>query len=446
MKIYNPGTEELITELTEDNHTSLQKKFTQAKQDQFLWSKKSMQERVKILENFMQLLDENMDKLMLDLNKETGKLLHEARNEITGACYRIQFFLNHAESTLQDKMLNEINGVREILSFDPLGVIANISAWNYPFLVGVNVFIPALLAGNAVLYKPSEYATLTGLNIANLLHKAGVPETVFSVVIGTGKVGEMLLHLPLNGYFFTGSYKTGKFIAESTAQKLVPVGLELGGKDPVYVMEDVTDMTKVAAGLVDGAFYNNGQSCCAVERIYVHETIYTDFVSAYLKETQKLTNVAPLTRPQQIDILEKQIEDALNKGANILCGGKRKLGKGYFFEPTVLINVNHSMLVMKEESFGPVIGIQSVSSDTEALSFMQDTEYGLTAGIYGKNEERARTLLAQIEVGTGYFNCCDRVSPFLPWSGRRHSGLGATLSYLGILAFAKPKAYMLAMG
>ena len=172
----------------------------------------------------------------------------------------------------------------EKIAFEPLGVVANISAWNYPFLVGVNVFVPALIAGNAVLYKPSEYATLTGLKIQDLLFKAGIPKNVFAAVVGGAEAGESLLELPLDGYFFTGSYRTGKHIYQSVAHKMVPVQLELGGKDPMYVSADNTNIQGVAAAGVEGAFYNNGQSCCAVERIYVHESIYDQYVEAFKSE------------------------------------------------------------------------------------------------------------------------------------------------------------------
>jgi acyl-CoA reductase-like NAD-dependent aldehyde dehydrogenase len=443
MKIYNPATEELIKEVHEDDNTSLLKKYSAVKQGQKSWENKPISERIAVIKKFIALLNENIETLAHDLHLETGKLLQEAQNEIHGACSRSQFFIDDIESTLQEKTIREIDGIREVLAFEPLGVITNISAWNYPYLVGVNVFIPALLAGNAVLYKPSEYATITGLHIEQLLHEAGVPDNVFTLVAGTGAIGSQLLDLPLQGYFFTGSYAIGKRIAEATAHKLVPVGLELGGKDPVYVMDDVTNVEVAAMNLVEGTFYNNGQSCCAVERIYVHEKIYDGFINAYLKETQKLINPPPLTRPQQIEVLIEQVEDALSKGATLLLGGHVMKKPGAFFEPTILTHVNHSMKVMKDESFGPIIGIQKVFTDKEALELMQDTEYGLTAGVYGRDEERAKKLLKKMDAGTGYFNCCDRVSPFLPWSGRRHSGLGSTLSYLGILAFVKPKAYML---
>jgi acyl-CoA reductase-like NAD-dependent aldehyde dehydrogenase len=318
--------------------------------------------------------------------------------------------------------------------------------------VGVNVFIPALLAGNSVMYKPSEFSSLTGLEIEKLLKKAGVPDNAFQIAIGAAEVGEALLHLPFNGYFFTGSYKTGQYIYEKTAHKMVPCQLELGGKDPLYVADDVTDIKNIAAGTADGAFYNNGQSCCAVERIYVHENVYDQYVDEFTREvkgfklgspTEEGTYIGPLTRKAQLNFVDSQVKEAVAKGAKIVVGGKRVGEKGYFFEPTVLINVNHEMSIMRDESFGPVIGIMKVKDDSEAIKLMQDTEYGLTAAVYSASKERAEKILSKINSGTGYWNCCDRVSAALPWSGRKHSGFGATLSHAGLRAFTNPKAYHL---
>jgi acyl-CoA reductase-like NAD-dependent aldehyde dehydrogenase len=309
-----------------------------------------------------------------------------------------------------------------------------------------------LLAGNAVMYKPSEYSSLTGLQIEKLLKQAGVPQDVFHIALGAANVGELLLKMHFDGYFFTGSYKTGKHIYETVAPKMVPCQCELGGKDPLYVADDIRDVKSVAAATADGAFYNNGQSCCAVERIYVNEKVYDRYVDEFVKEVkswkigsplQDGVYIGPLSRKEQINILESQVTDAENKGATILTGGKKINGKGYFFEPTVLINVNHDMTIMKDESFGPVIGIMKVRNDDEAIQFMKDTEYGLTASVYSSEQERAENILRQINAGTGYWNCCDRVSAALPWSGRKHSGFGTTLSHAGLRAFTKPKAYHL---
>ena len=233
---------------------------------------------------------------------------------------------------------------------------------------------------------------------------------------------------------------------------MVPCQCELGGKDPLYVADDIADIKAVAAGTADGAFYNNGQSCCAVERIYVQEKVYDQYVDEFVKElkswkigqpTAEGVYIGPVSRREQLSLLEQQVRDAVKKGATVLTGGKKIAGKGYFFEPTVLVNVDHKMNVMKDESFGPIIGIMKVKNDEEAIQLMQDTEYGLTAAVYSTDKSKAENILQQINAGTGYWNCCDRVSAALPWSGRKHSGFGLTLSHAGLRAFTKPKAYHL---
>lgn len=341
------------------------------------------------------------------------------------------------------------------ISYEPLGVICNISAWNYPYLVGINVFVPALIAGNTVLYKPSEYASLTGLEMEKLLKQSGVPEDAFHVAIGAGGVGELLTGLGFDGFFFTGSYKTGKQIYEKLASKMIPCQCELGGKDPLYIADDVADITSVATATADGAFYNNGQSCCAVERIYVHENIYDRYLKELVNEVRSWkiglpdeqgVYIGPLTRRDQLDVLQRQVDDAISKGAKLLTGGRRIDRDGFYFEPTVLVNVNHEMQVMKEESFGPVVGVMKVENDAQAVALMQDTEYGLTAAVYSRDKDRAERILQQINAGTGYWNCCDRVTASLPWTGRNHSGFGVTLSHAGLRAFVRPKAYHLFEG
>jgi len=251
--------------------------------------------------------------------------------------------------------------------------------------------------------------------------------------------------------FFTGSYATGARIARAVAPRMIKLQLELGGKDPVYVCEDV-DVATAAASLADGAMYNTGQSCCSVERIYVHQDIHDAFVSALVREVQAFKTgeptcedvyIGPLTRAPQLAVLEQQVADAQAKGARLLVGGQRSAGPGHWFAPTVLADVDHTMAVMRDESFGPIIGIQRVASDAEAVRLMNDTDYGLTAGVYTGDERRARNILAQINAGSVYWNCCDRVSPRLPWSGVGHSGVGLTLSTYGIETFTKPRAWHL---
>lgn len=450
LKIINPATEKIIRELATDSVESIGYKFEQLKRGQKVWAQVPLRDRIDCIGRFYDLLDENKDELARTLTLEMGKPLQQSYNELNGARARIRFFLDHSEKWLSEEWITHEGGTREKITYEPLGVIANISAWNYPYLVGVNVFIPGLIGGNAILYKPSEFSTLTGLHIQSLLYRSGIPENCFQLIIGGGAAGSLLLDLPIDGCFFTGSYRTGMAIANRMASKLVPFQLELGGKDPLYVMDDVADIDQVAAAALEGVVYNNGQSCCAVERIYVQEGVYDRFLDSFTAQAKKLvigdpldpaSELGPLSRKQQVEFLQDQINDAVSKGAVLVSGSGKVPDKGYFLAPAILSNTDHSMKVMKDESFGPVIGIQKVKDDAEAVKLMQDTEYGLTAAVYSSSFERAEAVMRQMDTGTVYWNCCDRVSAGLPWSGRKHSGLGSTLSYSGIRAFVQPKAW-----
>lgn len=452
LEIINPANESKISTVTTDNADTITAKYALLKKGQPVWAATPLTERLACIQRFHDLLDTEKDTIALSLTQEMGKPLQQAKNEVSGARTRIKFFLDQSEKWLSPEWIVQEGGTREKITYEPLGIIGNISAWNYPYLVGVNVVIPALIGGNAVFYKPSEYTLLTGQHIQRLLYLAGIPENVFQLAVGAAAVGELLLELPLNGYFFTGSYKTGQYIASRVAPKMVPCQLELGGKDPLYIMDDVADIEQVAAAALEGVVYNTGQSCCAVERIYVQENIYDQFVQAIVAQSGKLvvgdptdatTEIGPLNRREQVKFLQAQIDDAVQKGATIASGNNPIPGKGFFLAPTILTGVDHSMSIMKAESFGPVVGIQKVSDDQEAAQLMQDTEYGLTAAVYSTDYGRAEKIMAQMDTGTVYWNCCDRVSAALPWSGRKHSGLGATLSYAGIRAFVQPKAWHL---
>ncbi|MDX2249847.1 MAG: aldehyde dehydrogenase family protein [Bacteroidia bacterium] len=452
MQIINPATEVILATIEPDAPEIIQTIYQTARKNQPAWARLPLSHRIAAVRKFEALLEKNANDLAQTLTQEMGKPLWQSHNELKGARTRIQFFIDNSEKWLAEEWMTRDQGLGEKIVYEPLGVIGNISAWNYPYLVGVNVFVPALIAGNAVLYKPSEYTTLTGLKIEQLLHEAGIPTDIFQVVTGGKEAGEALLELPLDGYFFTGSYKTGKYIYEKVAHKMVPCQLELGGKDPLYINADNQNIEAVAIAAAEGAFYNSGQSCCAVERIYVHKDLYKPFVEAFVAESAKWkvgdpmlsdTQIGPLVRKEQVTFLQQQVGRALLKGARIVFGEERWEGLGYFFIPTVVTDVNHTMQLMMEESFGPVIGIQKVKSDEEAVKLMLDTPYGLTAAVYSDTYESAAPIFEQMNTGTVYWNCCDRVSAKLPWSGRQHSGLGSTLSYHGIRAFVQPKAYHL---
>jgi acyl-CoA reductase-like NAD-dependent aldehyde dehydrogenase len=451
LTITNPANGEPLAQIAEDTADVVARKYAAARAAQPAWAATPLAARLAAIRAFREAIVRDTDKLAAILTSEVGKPIRQSRNELAGLLGRIDFFLEQTESTLAPKQVFDADGMREVIAHEPLGVVANISAWNYPYFVGANVFVPALLTGNAVLYKPSEFATLTGLEIGRLLHASGVPGDVFAVVVGGGSTGAALLQQPVDGVFFTGSYATGARIAQAAGTRFVKLQLELGGKDPTYVCEDV-DVAAAAASLADGAMYNTGQSCCSVERIYVHAKIHDEFVAAFVREVQgfrlgeptdEASYIGPLTRAPQVVVLERQVQDARDKGARVLTGGARLDRPGNWFAPTVLVNVGHTMEVMREESFGPVIGIQAVGSDEEAIRLMNDTRYGLTAGVYTKDEARAIKVLAQVRAGSVYWNCCDRVSPRLPWSGVGDSGVGLTLSTCGIETFTRTKAWHL---
>ena len=453
MKITNPATGTVIAEVAADTLKTVRAKYELARAAQPKWAAVPIKKRLAILQKFRALLIERQDVLAKTLTSEVGKPIRQSRNELNGLTGRIDFFLAETEKALRDERVfaDAKGGMEERIGHVPLGVIANISAWNYPYFVGGNVFVPALAAGNAVLYKPSEFATLTGQHIADLLHEAGVPRNVFIAVIGDGKTGAALLRQPVDGVFFTGSYRTGAAIAASAGRRMIKTQLELGGKDPIYVCEDV-DVKAAAAGIADGAFYNTGQSCCSVERVYIHEQIYDAFVAAFVAEVKSFkigdpmdetTYIGAITRKPQLAVLKAQVADARKKGAKLLLGGQPLKGKGNWYAPTVFADTDHSMQLMRDETFGPAIGLQAVADDDAAIDLMNDTEYGLTAGVYTASERRAKKILSRVNAGSVYWNCCDRVSPRLPWSGVKHSGMGLTLSTYGIQTFTRPKAWHL---
>jgi acyl-CoA reductase-like NAD-dependent aldehyde dehydrogenase len=455
LAIYNPANGQLITTLPADDATSVATKTAAARVAQPAWAATPMAERKACIERFRSGVVRDLESLAVTMTRETGKPVKMSRNELNGLLGRIDFFLKELELSVATETVFEDGGMREQIQHTPLGVVANISAWNYPWFVGCNVIVPALLTGNAVVYKPSEYATMTGLEIARLLHEAGVPREVMVCLVGAGAVGAALLEQPVDGVFFTGSVATGQRIALAVGNKFIKLQLELGGKDPTYVCEDA-DPKAAAESLADGAMYNTGQSCCSVERIYVHEKIHDAFVAAFVDTVKTFrtgdpmaedTYIGAITRAPQLAVLDAQVADAVAKGAKLLAGGMRASGpfdgSGNWYEPTVFANVNHSMELMREESFGPIIGIQKVSGDAEAVKLMNDTRYGLTAGVYTPDQERAQRLLAQVNAGSVYWNCCDRVSPRLPWSGHGDSGVGLTLSTYGIQTFTRPKAWHL---
>ncbi|NBQ87098.1 MAG: aldehyde dehydrogenase family protein [Betaproteobacteria bacterium] len=408
LTITNPATGATLQSLPADTPTTVATKAQTARAAQAAWAAVPLSQRKDCISRFRAGVVRDLETLAQVMTRETGKPIKMSRNELNGLLGRIDFFLAQVEPTVATETVFDEGGMTEQIGHVPLGVVANISAWNYPWFVGCNVILPALLTGNAVLYKPSEHATLTGLEITRLLHEAGVPREVMVCLVGAGEVGAALLAQHIDGVFFTGSHATGQRIAQAVAGRMLKLQLELGGKDPTYVCDDA-DPKAAAESLADGAMYNTGQSCCSVERIYVHAKIHDAFVAHFVETVRGYkrgdpmaedTYIGAITRAPQLDVLDAQVADAKAKGAKLLIGGQRGAGPGNWFDATVFSGVNHGMELMREESFGPIIGIQKVASDDEAIRLMNDTRYGLTAGVYTPDEARARRLLAQVNAGS----------------------------------------------
>ena len=345
-----------------------------------------------------------------------------------------------------------MDGFERFIQREPLGVVLDIAAWNYPLLITVNVGVPAVLAGNAVAIKHSSLTPLCGKAFEDAFKHAGAPDGLVTSLIMDHQTTEQVIQSGLIHHLaFTGSVVSGRRVKASVGSQFIETGLELGGKDPVYIRED-TNLKTAIPGVMDGVFYNAGQSCCAVERIYVHESLFNEFVDGAMSFMNKLvigdpmdksTDMGPLAQNSGIDTVIVQLEDAEKKGAEITYhSGVMPKGKK-FIQPAILTNVNHDMAVMMDETFGPIVGIMAVKSDDQAIKLMNDSPFGLTASVWTKDTEKAIEIGNQIETGTFFQNRCDVLDPALPWVGVKDSGKGCTLSALGLQQLTRPKSFNL---
>jgi acyl-CoA reductase-like NAD-dependent aldehyde dehydrogenase/uncharacterized protein YceH (UPF0502 family) len=448
--IHNPATGARIRTVAITEPGEITQKLERARRAQPAWATRPYDERAAALRAFRDLLEAEADECARVTSQEMGKPMRQARREVLDVLERVDWCVEHVGSIIAPRAVTT-GAMTEQITCEPVGVVAHISAWNYPYFVALNSIVPALLAGNAVLYKPSELATLTGLRIVDVLHRAGVPVDVVQSVIGAGPTGAALVESGVDMVCFTGSYATGQRVLRTAADRLVRVQLELGGKDAAYVAEDV-DVESAAIDVAEGAFYNTGQSCSATERVYVHSAIWDRFVDAFTEvvngytvgdPADEATDVGPLARAAQIDVLESQIGEAEQKGARVAAGGRRLDRAGNWFAPTVVVDVDDNMALMRDESFGPVIGLARVAGDDEAFARMDDTGYGLGASVFSRDRERAERILARLDVGNAYWNTADRSTVRLPWAGRRNSGLGVSMSESGVRSFVREKAWHL---
>jgi len=392
------------------------------------------------------------DALAEELTWQIGRPLSQSPGELRrGFHERALHMCDIAEEALSQIELPERANFRRFIRREPLGVVFVVAPWNYPWLTSVNAVVPALLAGNSVILKMAAQTPLVAERYLEAWRAAGGPDGVFQFLhLDHAQVAKVIGDFRIGFVAFTGSVPGGHAVQQAAAARFIATGLELGGKDPAYVRADAP-LEATVENLVDGAFFNSGQSCCAVERIYVDRKIYQPFVDAFVALTRQYrlgnplereTTLGPMVRTAAADVVRKQVAEAKSKGAKTLIGAKDRLGTPYL-PPEVLINVDHGMALMSEETFGPAIGIMPVAGDDEAIALMNDSRYGLTASIWTSDAEAALRIGDRVDTGTWYMNRCDYLDPALAWTGVKDSGRGCTLSRLGLETFTRPKSFHL---
>ncbi len=417
------------------------------------WARTPVRERVRILRRFQELMIDARDEISDVVTRDTGKSRQDSLLELFIAVNMLDVYLGGAPHWLRRRRVS--SGVyplkRSFVAPRPYGVVAVLGPWNYPFLLSLEPTLSALIAGNAVILKPSEVTAATGELIADLFQRVPELSPFVRVVHGDGSVGQAMVQSKPDFIFLTGSTPTGRQVMKAAAENLTPVALELGGKDAIIVLEDA-DVTAAARWAVWGAFYNAGQTCMAVERLYVHDSIFDRFVAEAVRATRELQvgytpaidspyHLGPLSERRQADVVQKHLDDALARGARVLIGGQRQ---GLFFEPTVLVDVNHDMLVMQEETFGPLLPIMRFRSEQQAVDLANDSRFGLGASIWSADVDRARRLADQLEVGSVLINdtICQYAIPMLPFGGTKQSGFGRAHGREGVLQFTQPFSWM----
>ena len=442
LKSINPANEKVIGTFEVCSKERVFRIVEAAKKAFVFWRKTEISEREKFVKKFLEAFSKEEKQLSQLLSREMGKPITQAREETAEIPEMIRWFLLNTKKYIKDESCGPAR-----IKFEPRGVAGLITPWNYPYSTSLQKIIPALLTGNTVVFKPSELSTFCGLKIDKLFKKINLPKNVFNTITGGPQTGKYLVQSGVNMISFTGSTAAGKDIAQNAGQDLKKVVLELGGSDPFIVFEDA-DLDEAVAGAVAGRFENCGQICIAAKRIFVHQKIYSQFLEKFTEEAQALrvgnpldsqTQMGPLVSKGQLRVLEIQVKDAISKGAQLLCGGKKLPGKGYFYAPTVLTGLTDDMLVAREETFGPVACIFSFENTEEALNLANNTNYGLGASVWTKDKRKIKFITENIASGMISVNSWGTHDLECPFGGVKESGLGRELSEYGVREFCNIK-------
>ncbi|MFQ6023617.1 MAG: aldehyde dehydrogenase family protein [Acidiferrobacterales bacterium] len=457
-KTISPVDGSVYVERPYTSEQAIARLLSRASDAQAQWKHVPLSERATVCARFVDAFVAKTDEIAPELSWQMGRPVSAAPSEVRGFEERARYMIEIADQALADVQVGPKSGFTRFIRREPLGVVLTIAAWNYPYLIAVNSVIPAIMAGNTVVLKHSSQTPLCAERFAEAFSEAGLPDGAFQVLhmdhAGTERA---IQDSHVNFVAFTGSARGGHSIQHAASSRFIATGLELGGKDPAYVRSDV-DLEHAIENTVDGAFFNSGQSCCAIERIYVHERIYDAFLEGFVEQTKQYrlgnplnpeTTLGPLVRTSATDFVRNQTEEAIRAGARALIDPllfpADRPGTPYL-APQVLVDVDHSMRLMSEESFGPVIGIMKVRSDEEAIELMNDSPYGLTASIWTRDEEAAIAIGDRVDTGTWFMNRCDYLDPALAWVGIKDSGHGCTLSSVGYEHLTRPKSFHLRTG
>jgi len=416
------------------------------------WKRVPLPDRISIVRRMVEWCVARADELGAELSWQMGRPLTQSPNEIRrGFQERALYMCSIAGEALSDLRVERKDGFERFIRREPHGTVLVVAPWNYPWLTSVNAIVPALLAGNSVILKMAAQTPLVAERYAEAFAAAGLPQGVFQFLHMDHDATARVIGDPRIGYVaFTGSVPGGRAVQRAAAARFVGMGLELGGKDPAYVRPDAP-LAATVENLVDGSYFNSGQSCCAIERIYVHRSVFAPFVDAFVElarqyrlgdPLERETNLGPMVRTAAADNVRAQIDAALGQGARRLLNLKDRSGTPYL-PPEVLVEVHHGMALMTEETFGPAVGIQPVDDDEEAIRLMNDSRYGLTASIWTLDRDAALRIGERVQTGTWFMNRCDYLDPALAWTGVKDSGRGCSLSALGLESFTRPKSFHL---